>query len=183
MSSENQTSPISISLKARKLMPTKASHPTSRPMPTITNAGFETPNLDGGFQYTPNGFGWTFNDSSGIAGNNSFITQNTDNAPEGTQVAFVETFSSIHQNVNFAGGTYRVSLFAAQRVSSSSTQSLSVLIDDIAIGTITPTGANYINYVTPSFTASTGIHTLQFKGLQGGIHNTAFIDAVAIIGG
>ncbi len=155
--------------------------PTPLPMPVIVNAGFEFPYLYGDYEYASDNSGWAFSDDCGIAGNGSGLTVNTANAPWGVQVAFVQAHGTMSQNVSFTQGTYRISFLAAQRVDSSSTQSLWVIIDDTVVGSFTPVGGSYLYYTTPSFTVSSGIHTLQFKGLKGGAHNTVFIDSVAVI--
>ncbi len=185
----SQTHPIIIALKTRKQGQTPVAHPASPappapPVPpTIINASFETPLLTNDFQAAPDNAGWAFSSDAGVASNGSDLTQDTDSAPQGDQVAFIRAYGSMSQDITFAGGTYRVLFLAAQRVNSSSTQSLSVFIDDTLVGTITPTGASYIYYTTASFTVDSGIHTLTFKGLQGGAHNTVFIDSVSIVRG
>ncbi len=161
--------------------PTPIPAPTPVPMPAIVNAGFEFPNLNGDYEYVPNNSGWAFSNDCGIAGNGSGLTANTSNAPWGVQVAFIQARGTMSQNVSFAQGTYRISFLAVQRADSSSAQSLWVLIDNTVVGAFTPVGGNYLYYTTPSFTVSPGIHTLQFRGLKGGAHNTVFIDSVAVI--
>jgi serine/threonine protein kinase len=151
------------------------------PMPAIVNAGFEFPNLNGDYEYAPDNSGWTFSNDCGIAGNGSDLTANTSNAPWGVQVAFIQARGTMSQNVSFAQGTYRISFLAVQRADSSSAQSLWVLIDNTVVGAFTPVGGNYLYYTTPSFTVSPGIHTLQFRGLKGGAHNTVFVDSVTVI--
>ncbi len=160
---------------------TPTPNPTPLPMPAIVNAGFEFPNLNGDYEYAPDNTGWTFSNDSGIAGNGSNLTANTSNAPWGVQVAFIQAHGTMSQSVSFAQGTYRISFLAAQRADSSSTQSLWVLIDNTVVGTFTPASRNYLYYTTPSFTVSPGIHTLQFRGLKGGAHNTVFVDSVTVI--
>ena len=161
--------------------PTSVPTPIPPPLPVVVNAGFEFPSLNGDFEYAPDNAGWAFSNDCGIAGNGSDLTANISNAPWGVQVAFIQAHGTISQNISFAQGMYRISFMAAQRVDSDSTQSLEVLIDNTVIGTFTPVGRNYLYYTTFSFTVSPGFHTLQFKGLKGGAHNTAFIDSVAVI--
>lgn len=154
---------------------------TAVPVPTTVNASFETPVLNGGYAYAPNNSGWTFSNDCGIASNGSALTQGTNNAPAGVQVAFIQAYGTVSQNVSFAQGTYTISFLAAQRVSSLSAQSLEVLIDNTVVGTFTPTGGNYLYYTTSNFIVGPGIHTLQFRGLKGGAHNTVFIDSVNVL--
>ncbi len=183
--------PVIISLRTRKSKPTAVQQPGApatpignasfaTPATPIDNASFETPALAGDYRYVPPGSSWTFSSGAGIASNGSNITQGVDNAPDGKQVAFIQAQSSLSQNVTFIGGKYTVSFLAAQSVGSASTQSLIVCVDNTSIAIITPTGARYLRYSTPSFTVTAGIHMLQFKGLGAGAHNIAFIDSVTL---
>src|SRR5262249_57081705 len=78
--------------------------------PSLANASFETPNIGtgswGAFQYNPSGTGWTFSGGAGEAGNGSGFTNGNPNAPDGTQVAFLQGTGSMSQVVNFAAGSY-----------------------------------------------------------------------------
>lgn len=181
----HHVTPIISPIKHQKAtpIPTQTPMPSSTPvpMPVIVNAGFEFPNLNGDYEYAPGNSGWAFSEDCGIAGNGSNLTANTANAPSGVQVAFIQAYGTMSQNVSFAQGTYRISFLAAQRTDSSSTQSLWVIIDNTVVGSFTPVGGNYLYYTTPGFTVGPGIHTLQFRGLKGGAHNTVFIDSVAAI--
>ncbi len=175
--------PTSTPTPKPTLIPTPHPTPTPLPTPTVVNASFEVPALMGSYAYAPNNSGWTFSNDSGIASNGSNLSQGTSNAPGGTQAAFIQSYGTMSQNVSFVQGTYKLSFLAAQRVSTSSSQTLWVLIDNTVVGTFTPVGGNYLYYSTLGFTVSSGIHTLQFKGLKGGAHNTVFIDSVAITRG
>jgi RHS repeat-associated protein len=54
-----------------------------------------------------------------------------------------------------------------------------VLLDGTVIDTVTPSGASYADYTTPSFTVTAGSHTIEFQGLDtAGGDNTTFIDDV-----
>jgi hypothetical protein len=86
----------------------------------LNGGGFETPNVGtgtyGAFQYDPSGSPWTFADQAGVAGNGSGFTAGNPDAPEGTQVAFLQgAGASISQSLTFASGTYSLSFLAAQR--------------------------------------------------------------------
>jgi hypothetical protein len=156
-------------------------------IPTVANATFETPNVGtgffGAFVYDPTGAGWTFNGGAGVAGNNSGFTSGNPNAPDGTQVGFLQQTGSFSQLVSFAtGGTYTISFQAAQRGNyQASSQAFQVLVDGSAVGTFTPAGTSYAALVTNAFTVTAGSHTISFAGLNpNGGDNTAFVDGVAV---
>jgi hypothetical protein len=152
----------------------------------INDPGFETPNVGtgtyGAFQYNPSGSPWTFGSGSGVAGNGSGFTAGNPNAPQGTQVAFLQAFGTISQTATFAAGTYSLSFNAAQRGNGNfSYQTFQVLIDGNVVGTINPTDTNYSVYTTNSFTVTAGPHTITFVGTDpDGQDNTAFIDQVQV---
>ena len=56
----------------------------------------------GSYQYNPGGAPWTFAGNSGLTGNASGFTGSNPNAPEGSQVAFVQTTGSMSQPMTFA---------------------------------------------------------------------------------
>src|SRR5262249_376212 len=60
----------------------------------IGDPSFESPNVGTGsffdFQYDPSGSPWTFAGGAGVAGNGSGFTVGNPDAPEGTQVAFLQ---------------------------------------------------------------------------------------------
>jgi subtilase family serine protease len=148
--------------------------------------GFEAPNVGtgtyGAFQYNPSGTAWTFSDGSGVAGNGSGFTAGNPNAPEGTQVAFLQGYGTASQTVTFAGGVYSVSFRAAQRGNGNfSSQTFQVLIDSNVVGTFTPAGTSYTAFTTSPFAVTPGSHTLTFVGTDpDGQDNTAFLDQVQL---
>jgi hypothetical protein len=149
----------------------------------VADGGFETPSLGkGGYQYSPTGSSWTFSNGSGIATNGSAFTSKNPNAPQGTQVAFLQKTGLIRQKIRFAAGSYQISFDAAQRKGvNKSVQNFQVLIDGQVVGTFTPNGFKYKPYSTSSFTVSAGSHILSFQGLDSnGGDNTVFIDVVTI---
>ncbi len=156
---------------------------------TVADGGFETPSVGSGvnaYQYDPTGSPWTFTGHAGISANASGFTSGNPSTPEGVQVAFLQNTGSASQSISFQPGTYQVTFEAAQRANISSNQSVEVLVDGNAVGTITPSGTNYASY-SQSFTITTaGMHTLTFEGLppssdpRGGEYDTAFIDAVTV---
>jgi hypothetical protein len=54
----------------------------------------------------------------------------------------------------------------------------SLLIDGVVKGTYTPASNNYTLFTTPSFTVTTGSHTLEFLESSG--TGNALVDAVSI---
>jgi hypothetical protein len=121
---------------------------------------------------------------SGITGNDSGFTQSNPNAPEGSQVAFLQNAgSSISQSLTLASGTYVLDFSAAQRVAwQSGQQDFEVLIDGNVVGQFTPTSSNYAGYSTASFSVGLGTHTIKFLSLDtSGGDNTALIDNVQIV--
>ena len=157
------------------------------------DAGFESPdvgaNTFAAFQYAPSGTPWTFTalsgtNGSGIAGNGSGFTDQNPNAPEGTQVGFIQGTGSISQTVSLAAGTYQITFDAAQRVSAwqFAWQDFQVLVDGQVVGTFTPEDGGYVRDQTGAFTVAAGAHRITFKGLDSaGGDNTALIDAVQLL--
>jgi hypothetical protein len=146
------------------------------------DAGFEAPVVGAGaFQYDPTGAGWTFSGMAGIAGNGSGFTTGNPNAPEGSQVAFVQETGGLSQSVTLAAGTYTLSFQAAQRATWSTGQTVQVLVDGQVVATVTPTGTSYASYTTAPFTVAAGSHTIAFVGTDPlGGDNTALVDAVQV---
>ena len=153
----------------------------------LLQGGFETPNVGtgsfGAFQYNPSGSAWTFSGSAGVAGNGSGFTGGNPDAPDGSQVAFLQATGSFSQTVNLAAGTYSLSFLAAQRANfQAGAQTFQVLVDGAVVGTFTPADTAYSALTTDAFTVAAGAHTIQFVGLnpQGG-DNTAFVDNVQLL--
>ena len=97
--------------------------------------------------------------------------------PQGSQVAFIQINGSLSQSVVLAGGTYLISLEAAQRAFGPSNQTVEALVDSTPVSTITPAGTSYAEYDTATFTVSSGAHTIELLGLDPhGGDNTALID-------
>jgi hypothetical protein len=158
---------------------------SSTPVPPIGgDFGFETPVVGAGrFQYAPSGSPWAFAGGAGITGSASAFGNPP--APQGQQAALVQGGgATIAQSVPGwqTGTSYTLTVDAAQRsFHGTNTQSVRVLLDGAALGTITPTGTGYAPYTVGPFTTTAGAHTLSFAGLnpQGG-DNTAFLDNVQI---
>ena len=151
---------------------------------SVADSGFETVQVGSGhYMYNPTGSPWTFAGNSGIAANNSAFTSGNPPAPQGTQVAFLQTTGSFTQTVTgWAAGSYVLTFDAAQRGNyQASHQDFEVLVDGTVISTFTPSGTSYLSYSTVAFTVTAGSHTITFQGLDSaGGDNTAFVDAVSI---
>jgi serine/threonine-protein kinase len=154
----------------------------------IQDPGFETPQVGTGthaFAARPAGSPWTFTGGAGVAGNGCGYTGGNPNAPQGTQVAFLQgTPSRISQTVQFKAGAYTLSFQAARRASFGNNQTFQVRIDDAVVGKFTTSGTNYVTMTTDNFTVEAGAHTITFEGLNPlGGDNTALIDMVTLSSG
>ena len=131
----------------------------------------------------PTGSAWSFSGAAGLAGNGSGFTSGNPNAPQASQVAFLQETGTISQAVNFAAaGTYQISFSAAQRANfGTSNEKVQVLVDGTVVGTITPASTSYATYTTASFNVTAGSHTITFVGVDpSGADYTAFLDQVSI---
>jgi hypothetical protein len=126
--------------------------------------------------------GWTFSSQSGVSGNGSGFTGGNPNAPQGSQVAFLQGTGVATQALNFAAGTYTISFKAAQRQNvQNGGQVIRVLVDGAGVGDITPAGTSYAAYTTNAFPVTAGWHIITFQGLNPhGGDNTAFIDQLSV---
>jgi hypothetical protein len=163
---------------------------------TIVNSSFETPSVgNGGISSNPSGAGWTFTGSSGVTGNNSGFTSGNANAPDGVQVAFLQSYSgpgypagSFSQSISgFSAGTYTFSFLSSQRENygTASNQTVNVTVDGNSVGLFTPSPAltTYQSFITIPTFLTAGSHTLQFAGTvpaNSGIDSTAFVDEVTV---
>jgi hypothetical protein len=156
----------------------------------IFNFGFETPKVST-YQYNPSGAAWTFtaqsgNNGSGITANGTLFNSSNPNAPEGSQVAFLQSISTISQAISgfVPGAKYAVTFSAAQRAGQyeNGGQTWNLEVDNSVIASYSPpaSATSYADY-SANFTATADTHTLSFVGtdLPGG-DNTVFLDNVRI---
>ena len=132
----------------------------------------------------PTGSAWSFSGAAGLAGNGSGFTAGNPNAPQGSQVAFLQGTGTISQVVNFAAaGSYLISVSAAQRGNfGTSNEEVQVLVDGTVVGTITPASTSYATYTTASFNVTAGSHTITFVGVDPtGADYTALLDQASIL--
>ena len=153
---------------------------------SLIDGGFEEPaQAANSFATDPSGLAWQFSGTAGVSANGSaFVTNSTvaQNAPEGTQVAYLQDTGSMSQTVYLDAGTYQVSFAAAQRAfDQTAYQEIEVLIDGAQAGAIEPVNTTYASYQTPAFTVAAGAHTVTFLGMNPlGGDDTAFIDEATI---
>ena len=156
----------------------------------IINFGFETPMVST-YQYNPSGASWTFtaqsgNNGSGVTANGSLFNSSNPNAPEGTQVAFLQSISTISQAISgfVPGAKYSITFSAAERAGQfqHGGQTWNLKLDNSVVASYSPpaTATSYVDYTT-NFTATAATQTLSFVGtdLVGG-DNTVFLDNVRI---
>ncbi|MES2659619.1 MAG: Ig-like domain-containing protein [Verrucomicrobiota bacterium] len=150
--------------------------------PTIQNASFENPGVNG-FQYNPSGGSWTFNgaspNGSGIVANGGAFGNAA--SPLGTQAGFVQSYATISQTLSgfIVGRTYTLAYSAAQRPGWS--QTWNVKLDNTIIQSNAAGGTAYATYVV-NFTATATTHTLSFVGTDlAGNYDTVFIDNVSLV--
>jgi RHS repeat-associated protein len=97
--------------------------------PLVANGSFENPDVSsepGGYQYNPTDPTWTFVGDAGLASNGSDLTLGNPNAPDGSQVAFVQNAGYMFQIRNVAAGTYALHFQAAQREGNTRNQEVRV---------------------------------------------------------
>src|SRR6266568_2826343 len=104
-----------------------------------SDLGFETPVVGyGSYQYNPGGAPWTLAGNSGLTGNASGFTASNPNAPEGSQVAFVQTTGSMSQPMTFAAASYKLVFSAAQRNYAAAWQTFNVTLDGLVLPNLAP---------------------------------------------
>jgi hypothetical protein len=152
---------------------------------TLIECGFETPVLgEGNFTYDTSGSAWSFSNSSGISSNQSGFTD-SQLAPEGVQVAFIQGGGQFAQAVDgfLAGTQYKLTFGAAQRLNGGGNQDFFVLLDGALLGSFKPASTTYAD-LSASFVTTAGTHTLKFLGRDtAGGDNTAFVDNVRLTSG
>jgi len=155
----------------------------------IANASFETPSVGANnFQYNPTGGSWTFSSKSGIEANGSAFGAPT--APSGTQAAFLQIYNatnigSMTQTFSFGSpGAYMLTFNAALRATpNNGAISLNVLVDNIVVGTYTPTTTASFTAYTASFTiTNAGNHTVKFTAVGSAVDSTLFVDGIGLSG-
>ena len=123
----------------------------------VASYGFEQPNVGTGpsaYQYDPTGTPLTYLGTAGVAGNGSAL--GNPDAPQGSQVGFLQGTGSFGASGNFAAGTYYISFSAAQAAANASSETFEVVVDGVVAGTFTPSGTGYATSITNNFSLSAG---------------------------
>jgi len=152
----------------------------SKQMLPLVNAGFETPTV-ADYNYAPDG----------TTANAGAFTSKNPPAPEGKQVAFLQSTGTFAQVVSglIPGKRYTISFWAAQRIfineihpTQQPGQTWNVCVNGNVVGSFAPpTAATDYKKYSASFKAGMSPSTVAFVGtdLNGG-DNTVFIDDVQI---
>ena len=116
----------------------------------------------GRFAYDPAGTPWSYTGSAGVAGNGSGFTAGNPDAPEGTQVGFLQGIDGFSQVVaGMPAGTYQLSFAAGQRGNGNAAeQDFAVLVDGIMVATFMPAGTGYETDMT-TFAVAAGAYTID----------------------
>ncbi len=162
--------------------------PIARPVPAnlVRNAGFETPDLGTGsnaYLYRPLGTPWTYSGNAGVAANGSDFTSANPLAPQGDQVLFMQSASSVAaQSFNSPPGRHRILLRTAQRqFNGVNVQQVSVRVDGSQVALLAPTATSYTLVTTDSFMLAGSTHLIELVGLNpNGGDNTLFVDDIRI---
>jgi hypothetical protein len=149
---------------------------------SLANFGFEQPSVGSSVVYDPTGTPFTYLGDAGVAGNGSTLTSGNPDAPQGTQVGFLQDTGSFSAGGSLAAGTYTISFMAAQAAGNLGTQSFQIMMDGTAIGSpIMPADINYTAGTVTFTTTATGMHTFNFVGLDNsGQMNTVLLDELAL---
>jgi hypothetical protein len=148
---------------------------------SLGDTGFETASVvPGGFVYGPKNTPWSFSGNAGVASNGSPFTSGNPNAPQGSQVLFLQGISGVSQIATFPAGTFTLSLSAAARGNAGGNQAIQVLVDGGIVGTFAVKGASYSMLTTNSFTLTAGNHIIAIQGTNSSGDNTAFVDQVTV---
>ena len=115
----------------------------------VFNFGFETPKVSA-YAYNPAGAAWTFTaqadkNGSGITANGSLFNSSNPNAPEGVQVAFLQSTSTIAQAISgfIPGAKYAVTFSAAERAGQyqNGGQTWNLKLDNLILASYRPAAA------------------------------------------
>jgi RHS repeat-associated protein len=90
---------------------------------TLVGSGsFEAPPVAAGtYAYRPTGGSWVFAGQSGISTRFGAMAVNNPTPPQGTQVGFLQNNGAFGQTLSFTGGSYTLTLSAAQRANANGT--------------------------------------------------------------
>ncbi|MFM7129141.1 MAG: LamG domain-containing protein, partial [bacterium] len=125
---------------------------------------------------------WTFANGAGITSNSGGFTNSIQNAPQGTQAAFLQNQGCITTSAvtMTPGKKYAITFALAERSTDTVKNPVEVIMDGQSLGFFTPTGSSYVSYTTSAFKAAAGNHTLTFRGTINTGDSTAFVDNISI---
>lgn len=144
----------------------------------IENAGFEAPIVGKYIKYKPSlkSSSWTFDYKAGIIGNGATFVSN--NAPEGSQAAFIKGVSWFTKKLQLEVGKYKLEFKAAQRtIKQAGAQWFKVIIDGQEVN-ITPTN-EYLDYQFLFDINLAGDKIIKFSG-QNNADVMAYIDNIKL---
>jgi len=147
---------------------------------SVTNPGWEIPNVDG-YEYRPSGSSWSWDGNGYVVADTGSAWGGT--AYAGSQYGVLQGVVEISQSISGfeVGHYYTVSWFEASR-SGSGSNDLRVLIDSTVVGALHVVSDTSWNEKTSVvFTATSTSHTLKFDALGGaGGDRSLFLDSVVI---
>ena len=151
---------------------------------TVSNAGFESPDAGSGYTYNPTASGATFAGNTGVAANGS--AWSFASAPDGKQVAFVQTAGSSAGQITLAvsgmqsGQNYAVVFKAAQRPNFP-VNPITVQFGGATLGTFSPGSTSFDVFASSSFQATGSTGSITFTGLTTSTDISTGIDSVAVV--
>jgi len=151
----------------------------------VASASYETPEMGNDWQFNPAIAGMTFTGNAGIAGNNHSIGWGFADAPDGDQVAFVQSYSDVYGSAAQSlsglvpGGTYNVKFLLAARQTYGATP-VAVTFNGVALGTFSPASTAFQEF-TATFIATGPTGTLTFTSAGPMGHAVTAIDNVRVI--
>lgn len=168
-----------------QLVPTKIAKPAPN---VVLNGGFENTAIVRQ-AYNPTWPGWTFTPQtslggSGIAKNGATVLAQSEPAPEGVYVAFLEGLGTISTNVPVTPGMWRIRFAAAQRIrgTTPNSQAVRVVINGSPVFEQQIESGSFAEYFTDIVTVtSTSSLAVDFLGLSntGNLH-VGLIDRVQL---
>ncbi|WP_299458757.1 G8 domain-containing protein [uncultured Microscilla sp.] len=155
----------------------------ANPAAPLIAGGFEQINITDsrGFMYINGAHsGMTFANGAGVSGNNTGFTKNNPNAPQGSQVLFLQNSGSVQGAMNVtARGYYRLIYKSAVRAGN--TKAIRVEISGKKISEATIPSSNYTQMHSLPVYLNPGWHYFKFTGVNiiSGDH-TAFVDDIKL---
>lgn len=161
------------------------SSPPSPPIstgPTVAGGSFEVPEAGAHYLYRTTGGPASFTNNSGIAGNGS--AWDFASAPEGDQVAFVQTVAapavvSLGVSGLTPGARYTASFYLAKRPGFPANP-VTVAFNGTALGTFTPGSTAFTVMTSQAFTAAADSGTLTFTGAAQSADTSTGLDHVTV---